>query len=308
MLERYAEFEGLLASTQAALVMLGMGMTLAVRDFTAVLAKPRSLAVGLTWQLLLAPALTFLLTRMMPMDGGIAVGLILISVMPGGPIANVFTYLARGNLALSITLTTLATFAALPCAPLLLNGLAGGLVPPDVTMPVGAIMLDTLAFVVTPLVVGMAASRWRPAAANVLSPWLVRAGVLVLAAMVVGSLGSGRIEPLSYGWKTPLAIILLCLTFQNASMLPFLVFRWPVADQTAVGVGVTIRNVNLALLLAARLFPASAGDSLGGGVLYSVLFWGAVSLVVCVPTIYVQRRALEAERQRILSAEVSLPT
>lgn len=298
MFDRYAEFESLLASAQVALVMVGMGATLSVQDFRDVLSKPRSLGVGLGWQLLLAPVLTFVATKLFSLDPGIAVGLILISTMPGGPFANVFTYLAQGNLALSICLTTLATFAALVTAPLLLNGLAGGFVPSGVRMPAGVIMRETILFVIVPLVGGMLFSRWRPQSAKAVSPWLVRAGVFVLAMMVVGSLGSGRIEPLTYGWQTPLIIIVLCVTFQNASMLPFLVWRWPVADQTAVGVGVTIRNVNLALLLGARLFPATQ-STIGGGVLYVSLFWGAVSLIVCIPTIFVQRRALEAEAQRL---------
>ena len=301
MFDRYEEFECFLASVQVVLVMLGMGATLSIGDFARVIQKPRSLAVGLIWQLLLAPALTAVLTLICRLDPGIAVGLILIAAMPGGPLANVFTYLAKGNVALSITLTTLATFAAILMAPLLLCVLAGGFVPPEVEMPVGVIILDTVIYVITPLILGMLLGRWNATVATAVAPWLVRAGVLVLAVIVVGSLGSGRIEPLSYGWQAPVAIILLCLTFQNASMLLFLCYRWPVADQTAIGVGLTIRNVNLALLLAARLFPTSVDRSIGGGVLFVCLFWGAVSLIVCVPTIFIQRRALATEKRQLLS-------
>lgn len=304
MFDWYREYESLLATIQVVMVMFGMGTTLFLRDFRTVLERPRSLVVGCLCQFLLVPTLTLLTIHLCRLDAGIALGLILIAAMPGGPLANLFTFLAHGNLALSITLTGLGTLLGLVTIPLMLNTFAHGYLPENVVMPVDVILIDIALYLLLPVAAGMIVRKLAPKAVPFLSTWLVRCGLIILVSMVVGSLGSGRIEPLSYGVMTPLIIIILCLCIQNFSMLIFLILRWSVADQTAVGVSVTIRNINLALLLATRLFPASAqtnSHSLGGGVLYVILFWGALSLIVCVPTIFVQRRMLSIESVRLQS-------
>jgi len=302
MFDWYREYESLLATIQVVMVMFGMGTTLFLRDFASILKHPRSLLVGCLCQFFLVPALVLLTIHLCQYDAGISLGLILIAAMPGGPLANLFTYMSQGNLALSITLTGLGTLLGLVTIPLMLNTFAQGYLPENIVMPVDVILTDIALYLLLPVATGMFIRRIAPKAVPFLSTWLVRCGLIILISMVVGSLGSGRIEPLSYGVMTPLTIIVLCLCIQNFSMLIFLVLRWPVADQTAVGVSVTIRNINLALLLATRLFPASEqtdSHSLGGGVLYVILFWGALSLIVCVPTIFVQRRMLTVEALRL---------
>ena len=309
--ELYPQLEPWLAGFQALLVMIAMGTNLRLGDFATVFGHPRSLLAGLSWQLVVAPLLTIGLILIWPMAPGITVGLLMIAAMPGGPLANLFCHLAKGNVALSIALTTLGTLATIGMAPLLLSVVAGPLLPETVAIPAGEIIQNTLLFVVTPLMAGMIFGRVAPRASQRIAQWFVRASVAILFVMVLGSISSGRIEPLSYGWSTPIAIILLCLVFQNGSMLLFHVCRWPVADQTAIGVGLTIRNVNLALLLAAQLFPAtsaSAGTaSIGGGVIYVTLFWGAVSLICCTPTLFIQPRLFEKE-QKAKRAHHQVPT
>jgi BASS family bile acid:Na+ symporter len=304
MFDWYHEYESLLATLQVVFVMLGMGTTLVLEDFVAVARQPRSLIVGCLCQFLLAPALTLIAVSLCRLEAGIAAGLILIAAMPGGPLANLFTFMARGNLALSIALTGIGTVSSLVTVPVMLHSFADGYLPNDLVMPVDVILSDVALFLLAPLALGMIFRKLAPEWAPTVSTWLVRAGLVILLIIVIGSLGSGRIEPLGYGWGTPLAIIVLCLCLQNLSMLLFLLLRWSVADQTAVGVSVTIRNINLALLLATRLFPATtstATHSFGGGVLYVILFWGALSLIVCVPTIFVQRRLLTMEALRLES-------
>jgi BASS family bile acid:Na+ symporter len=100
--------------------------------------------------------------------------------------------------------------------------------------------------------------------------------------MVAGALGSGRIRPGEYGWGVPLLIVLFCLLALHLSTLPFFVARWPRPDGLAVGMEVTMRNINLALLLKALLFPAATGrsDPVGDGVLFAILFYAGTALVV----------------------------
>src|SRR5204862_6253385 len=109
--------------------------------------------------------------------------------------------------------------------------------------------------------------------------------------MVACSIGSGRIQPAAYGWKVPLAIIVFCVAAMQLSMLPFRVLGWSKPDAVAVGIEVTMRNMNLALLLKALLFPAA--DAVGNGVLFVVLYYGGTAMIAGVPLAFRYRRKLQ---------------
>src|SRR2546421_1449516 len=252
MFDHYDEFEYLLARIQLVLFMLGMGATLSPRDFVQVALRPRLLAVGAAGQFLVAPLFAVLLNRALDLPPGIAVGLILVSAMPGGQTSKLFTYLARGNVALSITLTAGGTLASLVTVPLLLEMLAGEFLRgSNFEMPAALVMRDVTLYLLLPLVAGMAVSRRYPERHLQFSKACIRVGLVFVAVMVVASMVSGRIQPAAYGWQAPVAILLFCVGTMQLSMLPFRILRWPTPDCVAVGLEVTMRNINLALLLKA---------------------------------------------------------
>jgi bile acid:Na+ symporter, BASS family len=179
--------------------------------------------------------------------------------------------------ALCIALSVCSTLATIVTVPLLLPLLAAGFVPDTFTMPAERVVSEVGLFLLLPLVVGMIAARVLPAYRLTFARLCVRLGWLAVIVMVAGSLGSGRIHPAEYGWKAPVAIILFCMIAQQFSMLPFYLGRWPRPDRLAVGIEVTMRNMNLALLLQALpgLFPPDIAD----GVLFAVLYFAAVAMV-----------------------------
>ena len=97
---------------------------------------------------------------------------------------------------------------------------------------------------------------------------------------------------MEYGIGLPLAIILFCLLGQQLNMLPFRIFGWPIPDRLAVGIEVTMRNMNLALLINAKLFPAETSD-LGKGVLFVVLFYAAAAMGAGLPLALNHRRLVK---------------
>ena len=291
MFDRYEQYEYLLAQIQLVLFMLGMGATLAPRDFVGVALKPHFLAVGAVCQFVVAPLVAVLLNRWMDLEPGVAVGLILISTLPGGQMSKLFTYLARGNVALSITLTVLGSALALVTVPLLLELLAEDYLRDySVTMPVAWVVRDVALYLLLPLAVGMVCGRLWPGHRTGFSRACIRTGLVFVAIMVTGSLLSGRIQPTAHGWKVPLAILLFCVGTMQLSMLPFRLLRWSPADTVAVGIEVTMRNINLALLLTALLFPAQ--NPLGSGVLFVVLYYGGTALLAGLPLALRYRRAM----------------
>lgn len=134
-----------------ALVMLGMGLTLNVSDFKAIVKMPRAVFLGAVLQYTVMPISAFGISKLLGLDPALAVGLIIVGCCPGGTASNVITYLARGNLALSIIMTTVSTFLAIVTTPLLCQALAGTYVPVDAW----GLFLTTVQVVLIPVCLGV---------------------------------------------------------------------------------------------------------------------------------------------------------
>ena len=293
MFESYPHYEIWLARLQLICFMLGMGVNLAITDFAKVLRQPRSLIVGFIAQVFMTPLLAVAVNRMFGLEPAIALGLIMVAAMPGGSLAKVVVYLGRGNAPLTITLCAFATLATLVTVPTTLRLLAADLVPADFTMPIGAVVFDVVVFLLTPVMIGMVVRRYWPRYKTQINRWSVRLGFVFLAAIIIGSIGSQRIRPGEYGLIVPLAIILFCMIAPQLAMLPFYVTNWPRGDRLAVGIEVTMRNINLGLLLNTTLFHDR--PEVSGGVLFALLFYAAVALVAAVPLTLNHRRLAKRE-------------
>lgn len=287
MTDAYPQYEEWFARIQLVCFMLGMGVTLAVADFIKVAQKPRSLCLGLVGQICVIPLIALAINHLLDLDPPIALGLIMVAAMPGGSLSKVFVYLGRGNAPLSITLTAVSTLATVVTTPLTLRLLATEYIP-DFEMPVAKIVTDVALFLLAPLAIGMVVGRIWPARQRTISRWAVRLGFVALMFIVVGSLAAGRIRPAEHGFLVPLAIVLFCVLGQQLNMTPFYIFRLPRPDRLAVGIEATMRNMNLALLLKSSLFGAEG--ELADGVLFVVLFYGAVAFFAGVPLALNHRR------------------
>ncbi len=282
MFDFYVQHEFAFAAMQLTLAMAGMGATLSWRDFREVLAEPKSVATGVAIQLLAVPLLCLLLIQLPVVAGGLAIGIALIAAVPGGSVSNMFTYFAKGNTALSIAITAVTTAACLVSTPLILDALIGPYMPADFVMPVGRIALEICAFLLLPLAAGMAFLQWFPGGAALFSRLCIRASLAVIALIVIGSLGAGRLDWQAFGLLNSLLIVgfalLLALLARPLCRLQAL----PAADSTAIEMEVAVRNINLALLIKASLFPAMAGaeGAVADTVLFSLLLYGGLQLMV----------------------------
>jgi len=294
MFDWYPGYEYHFARTQLVLFTLGMGMTLSVADFVEIVRRPISFASGLIGQLFVIPFVAVAINAIGDFEPGIAVGLILVAAMPGGALSKFFAYFGRGNMALSISLTGVSTLLSLITVPVMLQLLAAQHID-NFEMPVDAIMIDFALCLLLPLALGLVVSRVWHEHRLLLSKFCIRIGLIVVIVMVAGSLGSGRIQPGAYGWSVPIAIILFCVIGQQLNMLPFYVLRWPRRDRLAVGIEVTMRNMNLALLIKAQLFRET--DELGNGVLFVILFYAAAAMGAGLPLALNHRRMARKEPQ-----------
>jgi BASS family bile acid:Na+ symporter len=163
MFDFYPQYEQLFARVQLVLFMTGMGATLAPADFGRILRRPAALLLGLAGQLVMAPLLAYVIVLVGGFEAGIATGLLLVAALPGGSMSKVFTYLARGNVALSISLSAAATVVCVATIPLVLHLLAAQTIPADVDMPTDMIIVnELLLFLLAPLLTGMVVARLVP--------------------------------------------------------------------------------------------------------------------------------------------------
>lgn len=147
-----------------AFIMLYLGLTLQMNDFERVLKRPRALAGGLTGQLLMVPALGWLVASMMPLDPLMAVGLMVLVACPGGVSSGLLTHLARGDVALSISLTAVTSVAAVFTLPFIVNLSMLHFMSSTVGVdfPLASMVRSIFMLTTVPVLIGMGLRAWQP--------------------------------------------------------------------------------------------------------------------------------------------------
>lgn len=288
----YIQYEYWFAAFQLVTAMLGMGATLTAKDFRDVVREPGAVTLGTLVQLILVPLATFGFLQALGVQGGVAVGIALIAAIPGGTTSNIFTYFARGNSALSISITGLTTLACLLTTPLILTVLISDNLPADFAMPSGQIVNEIAFTLLLPLSLGMLYLYLYPREAEVVSKWSIRASLLGIVLIVVGSLSAGRLDLTAFGINNVLLVVYFVLALTVTGWLSTRLFKLPQPDSTAITFEVIVRNINLGVLLKASLFPASAAATaeLGDAVLLTLLLYGALQLLIAAAMILFHRR------------------
>ena len=148
-----AQLSPLSAGTNYALgiIMFGMGLTLTPPDFALVVKRPLPVLVGVVAQFVIMPTLAWVLAKAFQLDPMLAAGVILVGCAPGGTSSNVISYLARGDVALSVTMTSISTLLAPLMTPLLTQWLAGQYMPVDA----GSMAMSIVRMVLVPVVGGL---------------------------------------------------------------------------------------------------------------------------------------------------------
>lgn len=245
-------------TTLLGIVMFGMGMTLKLEDFKLVLLQPKGVIIGIIGQFTIMPFLAFVLAKLFQLPPEIAVGVILVGCCPGGTASNVMTFLAKGNTALSVTITSCTTLLAPIVTPALIYFLASEWLPVSFM----AMFLSVVKVVLIPIVLGILAQIFfKPVvekSIDILPTISVTAIVLIVAAVVSGS----RDKIIESGLLI-LAIVILHNGLGYAiGYLAAKVFRLDYEGKKAVAIEVGMQNSGLGASLAATHFdPVSAVPS-----------------------------------------------
>ena len=185
---RFRPFGQPLVSILLGIIMLGMGLTLSFDDFKRIAKIPKCVAAGVVLQFTVMPLAGIALASGFALETGLAVGLILVACCPGGTASNVVAYLARANLALSVTMTMASTLVAVIATPILTGGLAGKFVEIDQWN----LFVNMVSIVLIPVIAGVFLNRYLPWLTSKVSIVSPLASVLVVVLIVGGIIAASK--------------------------------------------------------------------------------------------------------------------
>ena len=177
------------------IVMFGMGMTLKLADFKVVFTKPKAVIVGILAQFVIMPVLAFLLTMVFQLPPELAVGVILVGSCPGGTSSNVMTYLAKGDVALSVGMTACTTIMAPIVTPLLVLLFAGQTVDVNVV----DMFLSIVQVVLVPIALGFLINYFFEKAARAASAVLPLVSVIGISLIIMAVVAANQAKLLTVG-------------------------------------------------------------------------------------------------------------
>ena len=243
-------------------VMFGMGLTLSFNDFRIVFSRPKDVVVGCLAQFTVMPLLAWCLARLFALDDALALGVVLVGCCPGGTASNVITYLAKGDLALSVGMTGVSTLLAPLLTPLLAWLLAGHRVEVDVL----AMLLSILWVVILPIVVGLAVRRLLPGFTRRITDYLPAFSSLAIA-LIVAIVVSANASKLMVGGLVIVVVVMLHnLCGLGIGYLIGRLLRMAGAKRKAVAIEVGMQNSGLACSLAATHFAAYPMAAIPGAI------------------------------------------
>ena len=243
-------------------IMFGMGLTLRAEDFRVVFSRPRDVLIGCLAQFTVMPLLAFAISRVFSLNEALTVGVVLVGCCPGGTASNVITYLAKGDLALSVGMTATSTLLAPVLTPLLVWLLVGE----TVDVNVAGMLLSILWVVILPIALGLLVKRFWPRTTERATAYLpaLSSVAICLIVMIVIAANAGKL--LSGGWIIVLVVMLHNILGLAVGYLIGVLLKMTPAKRKAISVEVGMQNSGLASSLATLHFAAYPMATIPGAV------------------------------------------
>jgi bile acid:Na+ symporter, BASS family len=239
-----------------AIIMLGMGMTLVPNDFKNIFKFPKAILIGLTNQLILLPIIGFILAILFDLDPVMAVGLMILASCPGGPTSNLITQVCKGNIALSVTLTALASFISILLIPFILSfalGYFGTATGVTIKLPIVDTILQIMVITVIPILFGMIIRSYKEDFAKRMEKTMRIASTVIFALVFIAVLAASSDKIVS-GMKSA-GIVTLLLNVITMSLGYFTAKLFKLNKENAISITIEsgIQNGTLALVIAASV-------------------------------------------------------
>ena len=290
--------QGLLVINAAiGLMMFGVALDLKLEDFKRVVVSPKAPGIGLIAQFLLLPAFTFLLTLIIRPHPSMALGMILVASCPGGNLSNIITYLARGNCAVSISMTAVSSAAAIVMTPFNLalwgrmNAQTAEILR-QVSLSPQDVFVTIFVILGIPLAAGLMVSRLVPTLADKVRRPFKIFSLCFFILIVCGALAANWQYFLAYVGLVVFAVFLHNLMALNIGYWSGRLFKLHERDCRAVSIEVGIQNSALGLVLVFNFFGGL------GGMAILVAWWGIWHIIAGLTAAFIfTRRRLPGDAE-----------
>lgn len=241
------------------IIMMGMGLSLKLQDFAMVLTRPKAIVTGLIAQMILLPLLAYVIVLAFQLEPALGIGLIILALCPGGTTSNLYTYLAKGDVALSVSLTAVVSLIAPFTVPLLLLMFMKNLMGEGqaIELPLVKTILQLIVITIIPIGLGMLLNRFAPNFAHKAEKPVKIFSVVFLFIIIVGIVIKNKATMPGYFADIGLAALVLNLSCMVMGYLLAKGAQLNEAQSKAIGIEVGFQNGTTALLIALTLLGNS---------------------------------------------------
>ncbi len=236
-----------------AFIMMGMGLTLSLRDFSRVLKYPRAASLGLVNQLILLPLIGFAVASAFTLRPELAVGILVLAACPGGPTSNMISFLCRGDVALSISLTAVSSVAAVITVPIVVNLALFHFMAVDeaARLPVWDAVFKILLITLVPTFIGMLIRyRWPQVTQKCLG-WVQAASIVLFITVLLGAILSQKESLPAFFREVGWAMLALNVATMVVGFLSARLFLLNIRQGYTITLETGLQNGTLAITIAA---------------------------------------------------------
>lgn len=261
-----------------AFIMFGMGLTLTLADFKRVISLPKATAIGLINQLILLPLFGLLVVTVFPLSPALTVGLLLLAFCPGGSTSNMISYLAKADVALSVTLTAISSLVTVITIPIFMGLAINKFMGNEASLNVLGIILPMFAIAIVPVVIGMIirekSHKTAKAIEKILAPFSIGFFVFIVAAAIY----SNRANFFTQLRQAAVPVLVLNVVMMIFGYVSAKVFKVNTRQSFTIALETGIQNGTLAITIAASILHNN--EMATPGAVYGLLMFFTVIPVV----------------------------
>lgn len=233
-------------------IMFGMGLSLTINDFKRIVREPRAVLIGLINQLILLPLIGFALVSILDLSPEVSIGIMILVACPGGATSNLISHLAKGDTALSVTLTAVASLVTVVTIPLIIRFALSEFQGEDrkVTLDVLQTIGQLLMIVVVPVAIGMIIRARATAFALKMDKPVRIASSILLAVITLALIVKERSNIIPYLEQAGVPTVLLCVTTMALGFFSARFFKLRIRQAVSISIESGIQNSALALTIA----------------------------------------------------------
>lgn len=263
-----------------AVIMLGMGLSLTLADFRRITVAPKPVLIGLVNQLILLPIVAYILIIVFNIQTELAVGFMILAACPGGATSNLISHLAKGDTALSITLTAISSLVTVVSIPFIVNFGIIQFMPNGSAMQLNVFgtVIAVVVITIIPVSIGMLIHKLAPAFSQRMERPVRILSAVFLALIILAAILKERAHILEFFQQAgPVALLLNLLTL-GIGFYTSRLFRLPQDQSRTIAIESGIQNGTLGITIAATLIGNSAMTI--PSVIYSLIMFGTVLVLV----------------------------